>query len=268
MNGTSFSTRTGKIARLPRDIRQQLNHRLEDGESAQKLIAWLNETPAVQERLARYYEGRPITEQNLSDWKQGGFLDWQRHQESRAVLREFLSEAEELGEEAGEELLMDRMVNQVAVVLLRHFREAATAESGPEQQQALIELARELARLRRGDHQRQRVRLLAERQRVELANEEEDRQREEKLRRIPRLAYLGAQWESYLHELVNTKGDQWKMSVERFQMIYEFYQKHKEELIEAGFAPMDTSDGPDEPEMPDQGHPPGGAVGGAGKSPE
>jgi hypothetical protein len=72
----------------------------------------LKETPAVKERLARYDDGRPITEQNLCDWKQGGFLDWQRHQETRAVLREFLSEAEELGEEAGEELLMDDMVIQ------------------------------------------------------------------------------------------------------------------------------------------------------------
>jgi hypothetical protein len=150
------ATRTGKIARLPHFIRQQLNQRLEDGESSQKLVAWLNEMPLVQERLEEYYEGRPITEQNLSDWKQGGFRDWQRHQETRGLAREFLSEAEELGEELGEAVLTDRAADMVGLVLLRLFREAATAEAGPEQRRAVLEIARELSRLRRGDHQQKR----------------------------------------------------------------------------------------------------------------
>jgi len=35
-------TRNGKIARLPLVIRQQLNQRLPNGESAQDLLSWLN----------------------------------------------------------------------------------------------------------------------------------------------------------------------------------------------------------------------------------
>jgi hypothetical protein len=38
----STSTRTGKIARLPLGIRQELNQRLADGEPQQRLVAWLN----------------------------------------------------------------------------------------------------------------------------------------------------------------------------------------------------------------------------------
>ena len=232
---TPSTTRTGKIARLPREIRQQLNHRLEDGESAQDLVAWLNQTPAVQERLARYYEGRPITEQNLSDWKQGGFLDWQRHEETRAILREFLGEAEELGAEAGGEMLLDRVVNMVAVVLLRLFREAATAESGPQQRQAVVEIARELSRLRPDDHQRQRVQLVAERQRVELEAQAGKRQRKENRRRAFHLGFLKAQWVDYCHEIVNSKG---KMHPARMELIQNFYCQHEEDLLEAGVIPM------------------------------
>jgi hypothetical protein len=159
---TSAATRTGKIARLPQAIRQQLNERLADGEPHQHLVAWLNANGHVQDRLSDFFDGRQITEQNLSDWKRGGFLDWQRHQESRGIAREFLSEAEELEEEMGESALLDRVSGSVVVVLLRLFREVAQMESGPEQRQAVLEIARELARLRRGDHQRQRVRMAEE----------------------------------------------------------------------------------------------------------
>jgi hypothetical protein len=37
-------TRNGKIARLPRAMRDGLNRRLRDGEEGKKLVAWLNET--------------------------------------------------------------------------------------------------------------------------------------------------------------------------------------------------------------------------------
>jgi len=35
-------TRNGKIARLPRAVRQELNRRLDEGEQGKKLVAWLN----------------------------------------------------------------------------------------------------------------------------------------------------------------------------------------------------------------------------------
>src|ERR1700735_2174125 len=69
-------TRTGKIARLPREIRDQLNQRLNDGQSGRRLVTWLNSLPEVQQVLAANFDGRPLTEQNLSEWKAGGYLDW------------------------------------------------------------------------------------------------------------------------------------------------------------------------------------------------
>ena len=39
----------------------------------------------VKDTLEEHFDGRAITEQNLSEWKQRGFKDWQRDQETRAL---------------------------------------------------------------------------------------------------------------------------------------------------------------------------------------
>src|SRR5579859_5578693 len=64
------TTRTGKIARLPKYHRHELSRRLENGESGAKIVAWLNDDENVQEVLEEYFNGHPITEQNLSEWRQ------------------------------------------------------------------------------------------------------------------------------------------------------------------------------------------------------
>lgn len=79
-------TRNGKIARLPKDIREELNRRLEDGEAGVRLIEWLNGLPEVVKVLAEEFEGVPINDVNLSQWKNGGFLDWQARQRAEAVV--------------------------------------------------------------------------------------------------------------------------------------------------------------------------------------
>jgi len=76
---------TGKIARLPREIREQVNRRLEDGEPGNRLVAWLNELPAVRALLAAEFGGGVIKEQNLTNWKQGGYRDWRMEREVAAL---------------------------------------------------------------------------------------------------------------------------------------------------------------------------------------
>jgi hypothetical protein len=77
-------TRLGKTARLPREIREELNVRLNNGEMGTELVEWLNGLPAVRTVLEAKFQGRPISPQNLSEWKQGGYKDWLRHQENCA----------------------------------------------------------------------------------------------------------------------------------------------------------------------------------------
>src|SRR6266851_4484844 len=68
--------RTGKIARLPHDIREQLNRRLNDGEQAHSILEWLNSVPEVQAVLAASFDGRPLNKVNLTEWRHGGYRDW------------------------------------------------------------------------------------------------------------------------------------------------------------------------------------------------
>src|SRR5258706_6829467 len=89
-------TRRGKIARLPRPVREELNRRLQDGEPGTQLVAWLNEHPETKRVLAGSFEGREINEQNLSDWKAGGFQDWLARQEELELARELTADGEEL----------------------------------------------------------------------------------------------------------------------------------------------------------------------------
>jgi len=89
-------TRTGKIARLPREIRDQLNQRLNDGQPGRRLVTWLNSLPEVQQVLAANFDGRPLTEQNLSEWKAGGYLDWQARLETLDQSRELAADSREL----------------------------------------------------------------------------------------------------------------------------------------------------------------------------
>ncbi len=76
VEGKNTMTRKGKIARLPKVIREELNRRLDDGWLHIRLVAWLNGLPEVKEILDRQFGGRAITPQNLSVWKAGGYQDW------------------------------------------------------------------------------------------------------------------------------------------------------------------------------------------------
>ena len=74
--------RTGKIARLPHQIREQLNRRLESSEDYEPILNWLNELPEVKQSLELHFAGRPISKQNLSEWRSGGFSEWLDRQDA------------------------------------------------------------------------------------------------------------------------------------------------------------------------------------------
>lgn len=90
------TTRTGKIARLPHHIRDQLNRRLHEGEQAKDLAHWLNSLPEVQAILTAAFGGKPVRPQNLSEWKQGGYRDWLLQHEALELVRRLAEDASEL----------------------------------------------------------------------------------------------------------------------------------------------------------------------------
>jgi hypothetical protein len=88
--------RTGKIARLPGPIRYELNRRLDNGALGHDLVQWLNSLPEVQRVLAERFAGHPITDDNISQWRHGGFQDWLLQEDRRVRLRELDSQYHQL----------------------------------------------------------------------------------------------------------------------------------------------------------------------------
>jgi hypothetical protein len=169
-------TRNGKIARLPYSIREVLNRRLRDGEQGKGLVDWLNSSQEVREVLADEFGGRAISEQNLSEWKQGGYEDWVRHQQTREWVQKLADESADLEEVAGDFSVADWLSAPLAVALGRWIHELATAANNdPKQRNSLLALTREVTELRRSDHTAERLRIDRERWETE---QEEKRQKE------------------------------------------------------------------------------------------
>ena len=175
-----MKTRTGKIARLPKAIREDLNFRLQDGEPGVQIVQWLNDDPGVARILRLHFDGRPVNEQNLSEWKQGGYQDWLRHQEACELVEDLADQAEDLRDMGGCMPLSDRFATLLSVELVRAGQALLQETTDPrERWQRLREILRELAQLRRHDHQAARQRLAQEQRDRENDNLEQAEARNE-----------------------------------------------------------------------------------------
>jgi hypothetical protein len=97
----------GKVGSFPPEIREEINRRLHDGQSASKILPWLNAEPAVIERLRDRWEGNPVTAQNLSEWRRGGYRIWQRRREKSQHLQSLTSWAASMADQISAKKLSD-----------------------------------------------------------------------------------------------------------------------------------------------------------------
>lgn len=74
--GLRARPRRGKVARLPSATRQIINRMIEDGFPYKAIIDKLN-----QDGLLPY----PLAEGNLSTWRLGGYEEWRREQQQKAI---------------------------------------------------------------------------------------------------------------------------------------------------------------------------------------
>lgn len=168
-------TRKGKIARLPRHIRHELNRRLDDGEQGKDLVQWLNRLEPVKKMLATDFEGRPVNEQNLTEWKQGGFLDWQRQQEACERVRSLVELSDDLDDATNEQTIADRLAVALAAELAAEAQARLEQTSDPaERWRYLCEALRHLSDLRQGDHDAARAAIEKERLSFESARFERE----------------------------------------------------------------------------------------------
>ncbi len=151
-------TRIGKIARLPHELREQLNRRLQDGEPGAELVGWLNELPEVQTVLAEHFAGRPITEQNLSEWKTGGYGDWLAHQQALEAVGRIAGEVDELESAVKDRSVTELLAQWLAARCLAAARAWAQKDpTDPEAMRQLRQLCQEAVRLGRLELQIRRV---------------------------------------------------------------------------------------------------------------
>lgn len=139
--------RVGKIARLPEKIRIELNRRLADGETAKTLLDWLNSRPETQPVLAAEFGGRAINEQNLSEWRRGGFVDWQRHEEMRSWIQTLEDESGDLFE-AAELIDLDEQVETLTLMQLGRVLRAPFSPETKAHGHFLLSVLREVSRMR------------------------------------------------------------------------------------------------------------------------
>ena len=125
--------RTGKIARLPEEIREQVNEYLSQGWEYSRIIEWLTQ------------QGHPgINLPNLTKWKQGGYEDWLRHAERLDELELKLQYATDVALQADPAKFQQAAVNLTCLQffeLLNRFDSSALVgaiQARPEKYPSLI----------------------------------------------------------------------------------------------------------------------------------
>ncbi len=149
-----MNARNGKIARLPRSVRNQLNERLERSEPGPRLLAWLNALKEVKKVVQNDFAGVPISKQNLSEWRQGGFEEWLARRDLCEDAREVTQLSEEMDEGDSQFVLAD----DVAQVLAARFGSLIANWNGEvdgifeAKSRVLNRLCRSVVQLQRGMH--------------------------------------------------------------------------------------------------------------------
>src|SRR5882672_11364867 len=169
-------TRTGKIARLPHEIREQLNCRMQNGEQGKSLLKWLNSLPEVQSILKADFDGHAVVPANLTEWNQGGFRDWQVRHDALAMVAN-LQDEHALGDKALTGPFNDKLAHWVSIQYAAAAQALLAAQLDPHSKWSrLSQLCADVSRLRRGDLYAQRLDI--ERQWLALEQANTDQQRE------------------------------------------------------------------------------------------
>lgn len=153
------NARKGKIARLPHAVREKVNHRLQAGEPASKILAWLHTREDVLRVLDEHFSEQPISPQNLSEWRSGGYQDWLRKRDNLDRVKELSQHALQIAESGGGDLMSSSTAiagGQILEILESLDPEAQKALIA-EKPETYIDLLDRLARLQKSGAEARRA---------------------------------------------------------------------------------------------------------------
>jgi hypothetical protein len=125
--------RIGKIARLPAAIREEVNLFLYDGWEYPRIIDWL---------VQQGHSG--VSPMNITNWKDGGYIDWLQHRQRLDELELKLEYATELAEKADPAKFQQAVINLTCIQfyeMLNRFEPSAlvtSLQTRPEKYPAVI----------------------------------------------------------------------------------------------------------------------------------
>jgi len=157
------TARNGKIAKLPRPIRDKINRAFDAGQSAVYITEQLNKLPEVKAAMDAHFGGRPITPQNLGEWKAGGYRDWLARQELLRQKSELSADANDMAETA--KGLPDSLFGMVMLDYARLLKNADkdSPEEFEKKRKVLSNMLQDVVRIRRCDTQARGVEVQEER---------------------------------------------------------------------------------------------------------
>jgi len=132
----------GKIARLPKNLRDQINTMIRDG------VPY----PAIIDQLDLSTLPNPISEQNLSNWKNAGHQRWLHEQEWREDIEEARDDALKFpgaDDDAKLEQVTLKMASMRLYQLFKHLEPAAFAATAHEKPESYARLFSALPRITR-----------------------------------------------------------------------------------------------------------------------
>lgn len=159
------NARQGKVARLPAEIREELNLRLFNGERGRTILGWINGLEIVKRICEEDAEGLAINDSNLSNWRRGGYQDWLNRRERLARTKELAAYSVQLAGAAG-----GNLTEGTAAILsgkLLGLLETIEAQTGDADEKlspealaaataALASISESLTALRAGDQENRR----------------------------------------------------------------------------------------------------------------
>lgn len=175
-----MAARVGKIASLPASLRDEVNQRLHNGQRGPEILAWLNSHSQVLEVLDRHFGEEPVTAQNLSEWRNGGYQDYLQRIQRIDDTKRLAAYCAQLTAAGGSISLPASIAGGQLLAILEEFDPQTIKTLLADEPGTYLELLDKLARLQKSDSDR----------RVADQNEQRLAQNERKLAQAERALQL------------------------------------------------------------------------------